>query len=135
MPKQHAALKQQGMSPEVVSQQVLMQHAGQESKPEAAASAGRADAAADDAALVYLLPHCCAPHTHTHTRTHTHARTHTHTHTERNGCIGPVYIAGIGAMYQSHGLNAPTVKSTMLQRSACGLKQAAHSAAVVVYAD
>lgn len=65
MPKQHAALKQQGMSPEVVSQQVLMQHAGQESKPEAAASAGRADAAADDAALVYLLPHCCAPHTHT----------------------------------------------------------------------
>lgn len=58
-----------------------------------------------------------------------------HTHTHRNGCIGPVYIAGIGAMYQSHGLNAPTVKSTMLQRSACGLKQAAHSAAVVVYAD
>jgi len=60
MPKQHAALKPQGMSPEVVSQQVLMQHAGQESKPEAAASAGRADAAADDAALVYLLLH----HTH-----------------------------------------------------------------------
>ena len=52
MPKQHAALKQQGVSPEVVSQQVLMQHAGQESQPEAAASAGRADAAADDAALV-----------------------------------------------------------------------------------
>ena len=61
MPKQHAALKQQGVSPEVVSQQVLMQHAGQEFKPEAAASAGRADAAADDAALVYLLLH----HTHT----------------------------------------------------------------------
>ena len=58
MPKQHAALKQQGTSPEVMSQQVLMQHAGQESKPEAAASAGRADAAADDAALVILLLHC-----------------------------------------------------------------------------
>jgi len=57
MPKQHAALKQQGVSPEVVSQQLLMQHAGQESKPEAAASAGRADAAADDAALVCLLLH------------------------------------------------------------------------------
>ncbi len=63
MPKQHAALQQQGMSPEVVSQQVLMQHAGQESNPEAAASAGRADAAADDAGLVYLLLH----HTHTET--------------------------------------------------------------------
>jgi len=57
MPKQHAALKQQGVSPEVVSQQLLMQHAGQESKPEAAASAGRADAAADDASLVCLLLH------------------------------------------------------------------------------
>lgn len=56
MPKQHAALKQQGTSPEVMSQQVLMQHAGQESKPEAAASAGRADAAADDAALADNMP-------------------------------------------------------------------------------
>ena len=51
-PRQHAALRQQGISPELVSQQVLMQHTGQESNPQAAASAGRLDAAADDAALV-----------------------------------------------------------------------------------
>ena len=61
MPKQHAALRQQGMSAEVVSQQVLMQHVGQESKPEAAASAGRADAAPDDAALVRSI-YCCTSH-------------------------------------------------------------------------
>ena len=57
-PRQHAALRQQGVSPELVSQQVLMQHTGQESNPEAAASAGRTDVAADDAALV--RPYHCS---------------------------------------------------------------------------
>ena len=52
MPKQQAVLKQQGVSPQLVSQQVLMQHAGQEPQPEAATSTGRLDAAPDDAALV-----------------------------------------------------------------------------------
>ena len=42
--KQHAVLKQQGMAPELVSQQVLMQQAGQEPQPERAAAVGRADA-------------------------------------------------------------------------------------------
>lgn len=57
-PRQHAALRQQGVSPELVSRQVLMQHTGQESNPEAAASAGRTDVAADDAALV--RPYHCS---------------------------------------------------------------------------
>ena len=52
VPKQQAVLKQQGVSPQLVSQQVLMQHAGQEPQPEAATSTGRLDAAPDDAALV-----------------------------------------------------------------------------------
>ena len=46
------ALKQQGVSPELVNQQMVMQAAGREPQPEAAASKGRADAAPDDAALV-----------------------------------------------------------------------------------
>lgn len=52
MPRQQAILKQQGVSPQLVSQQVLMQHAGQEPEPEVAASNGGTDAAQDDAALV-----------------------------------------------------------------------------------
>ena len=43
-PKQHAALKQQGVDPALVSQQVLMQHSGREPQPEHAAAVGRADA-------------------------------------------------------------------------------------------
>ena len=43
-PKQHAALKQQGIAPELVSQQMLMQHSGHEPQPELAAATGRADA-------------------------------------------------------------------------------------------
>ena len=43
-PKQHAALKQQGVEPELVSQQLLMQHSGREPHPEQAAATGRADA-------------------------------------------------------------------------------------------
>ena len=61
MPKQQAILKQQGVSPQLVSQQVLMQHAGQEPEPEVAASSGRSDAAQDDAVLVsciYVCQHC-----------------------------------------------------------------------------
>ena len=46
------ALKQQGVSPELVNQQMVMQAAGHAPQPEAAASKGRADAAPDDAALV-----------------------------------------------------------------------------------
>lgn len=52
VPKQQAALKQQGVSPQLLSQQVLMQHAGQEPEPEVVASTGRTDAALDDAMLV-----------------------------------------------------------------------------------
>ena len=55
-PRQHAELKQQGAPLELVNQQRLMQHAGQEPDPEAAASAGRADAAQDDASLVRKYP-------------------------------------------------------------------------------
>ena len=51
-PKQQAALKQQGVSPQLLSQQVLMQHASQEPEPEVVASTGRSDAAQDDAMLV-----------------------------------------------------------------------------------
>ena len=43
-PKKHAALKQQGMAQELVSQQVLMQQAGREPHPDKAAAVGRADA-------------------------------------------------------------------------------------------
>lgn len=58
MPKQQAILKQQGVSPQLVSQQVLMQHPGQEPEPEVAASSGRADAAEDDDALVSRMYIC-----------------------------------------------------------------------------
>ena len=50
--RQQAALGQQGVSPELVNQQMLMQHSGRVPRPEAAASAGRSDAAPDDASLV-----------------------------------------------------------------------------------
>lgn len=56
--KQQAVLKQQGVSPQLVSQQVLMQHASQEPDPEVAASTGRTDAALDDAALVSSASIC-----------------------------------------------------------------------------
>ena len=59
MPKQQVVLRQQGVSPQLVSQQMLMQHAGQEPEPEVAASTGRADAALDDAALVSLPANVC----------------------------------------------------------------------------
>lgn len=43
-PEQHAALKQQGVDPELVSQQMLMQQSGHEKQPERVAAVGRADA-------------------------------------------------------------------------------------------
>lgn len=43
-PKQHAILRQQGVEPQLVSQQALMQHSGQVPQPEVVAAVGRGDA-------------------------------------------------------------------------------------------